>query len=312
MEIMRKMNVLLMVVLFGIGCSTNDLGPVKVDANYSEGVEAFFETRSESLSAPTGWLRLNGMFWFEEGRNTFGSGKDRDIIFPEGSIPSNAGYFELKDGIVTVQVQRGVDLKIDGETITNAVIFDQANDIAPNLTHADLEWFIIRRDSLIGVRLYNKANENADTFEGFDRFTVNTDFYVHGRLVPHAEPTTIRVVNVLGQEDDVASPGVVEFEIRGEKYSLVALQGTNRMFMIFGDPTNRTETYQAGRYMYIDYPEEGDDATILDFNRSYNPPCAFSQFTTCQLPPRQNILRLPIEAGEKRPGPGYQAVSINF
>lgn len=100
---------------------------------------------------------------------------------------------------------------------------------------------------------------------------------------------------------DTPTPGTIEFIKNGELFTLDALEGTDQMFLIAGDLTNQTETYQAGRYIYIDYPEEGSDYTIIDFNKIYNPPCSYNLFTTCQLPPMQNRLDLEITAGEKRP-----------
>lgn len=282
-------------------CDSVKLGPVEISEDYFAETEEFYETRRASLTAPTGWMRLSAMMWLSEGENTFGSHQNNDIVFPEGSIPGFAGTFILSDGIVNMIVNENVEILSDGEPVKETTIFDENNDIVPRITHSQLEWFIIRRDDLIGVRLYNKDNPVADAFTGFPRYEVNPDYYVHGKLIPHSRPTTVNVINVLGQEGEVESPGVVEFELLGERHRLIALQGTNRMFMIFADPTNRTETYQAGRYMYIDYPTDRSGATKLDFNRAYNPPCAFSEFTTCQLPPEGNYLSLAIEAGEKRP-----------
>lgn len=111
---------------------------------------------------------------------------------------------------------------------------------------------------------------------------------------------TLPVLNVLGQSVDTPSPGILEFVIDGEIFNLDTLEGSERLFIILGDETNKNETYQAGRYLYVDYPD-GDGYTIIDFNRAYNPPCAYSKFTTCQLPPPQNRLDVAITAGEKRP-----------
>jgi uncharacterized protein (DUF1684 family) len=97
------------------------------------------------------------------------------------------------------------------------------------------------------------------------------------------------------------SPGILEFDLDGTVHTLHALEGDTRYFVIFGDSTNRTTTYQAGRFMYIDPPAEGTDLTVIDFNKAYNPPCSFSAFTTCQLPPDGNVLSVSITAGEKRP-----------
>lgn len=107
-------------------------------------------------------------------------------------------------------------------------------------------------------------------------------------------------MNVLGEENDKESPGKVEFSIDGEIYSLDAFESKSGLFLMLWDETSQTETYQAGRYMIVPHPDE-DGNVIIDFNKAYNPPCAFSVFTTCELPPSQNRLAVAIEAGEKRP-----------
>jgi len=279
--------------------STPELGPAPVSDNYTEEVEQWIDERVETLKEPTGWLRLAGMFVLEEGENSFGSGSDRDIQFPEGTIAEHAGTFLLRNGEVIQRIENGVEVTHDGEPVSEMVIFDGEN--APEMEHGNLEWHVIQRQDLTAIRLYNKENPKADRFTGFDRYPISPEWHLRARFVTNPEDQTIPVTNVLGQTDDVPNPGTLIFEVDGETYSVEALESsTDRLFLIIGDQTNQTETYQAGRFMYVDYPDE-DGITIIDFNKIYNPPCAYNLYTTCQLPPSQNRLDLAVTAGEKRP-----------
>lgn len=293
---------LLTIIVFAVltACSNRaDLGPAEVPDSYHSELEEWKMDRMESLTSPTGWMRLAGMYFLEEGENTFGSGQDVDIQFPEDTIPEFAGTITLHNDIVEVSVAEGVDITHENNPVKTMAIYD--GEDAPALEYGSLEWLIIEREGLFAIRLYNKKNEKVDAFDGFPRYETDTDWLLKAKYHPAPKGTTIPIINVLGQQVDTPSPGTLEFMINDEIYTLDALEGSERLLIIIADLTNRTETYQAGRYMYIDYPENGKDYTIMDFNKVYNPPCAYNLFTTCQLPPMQNRLNVAITAGELRP-----------
>jgi uncharacterized protein len=307
MQALPIRNIALLVFVFVItSCGSRDLGNAPIPSDYEEQIHEFYENRRASLTAPQGWMRLAGMYWLDPGANTFGDATGVDVLFPEGFGKAQMGSFVLNENNVVMELANGVEVLIDGNPHTGIVpIFD--DQINPMVNFGTLHWTVIQRSELVGIRLYNSVNALADKFEAFDRYPFDPDFLVNARLVPHTEPTTVGIVNILGQLTQVNSPGRLHFSVRGESFSLIALEGGQRMFVIVGDETNRTETFQAGRYMYIDYPPEGSDLTIIDFHKAYNPPCAFNQYTTCQFPPRENILPISIYAGEKRPPAEYQA-----
>jgi uncharacterized protein (DUF1684 family) len=298
---LMKINLLVLIGTISVlvGCSRFEFGPASLSDNYYEDVEAFYEARRVSLTEPQGWMRIAGMMWLQEGVNTFGGSSENAVIFPEGFIPARAGVFVLEGDLVTMRVDEGVLVSIDGEEVREAVMFDEG--VNPMAMHETLAWQVIRRGDLTGIRLWNSFGSVVDTFTQFPRYEVDPKWNLKAQFVPHQTPTTVRIVNILGQEEDAPSPGIVRFGVDGQVFELIALMGGNRMFIIVGDRTNRTETYQAGRYIYIDYPAEGEDLTRIDFNVMYNPPCAYNQYTTCQMPPPQNMLPMAIEAGEKRP-----------
>ena len=289
----------LISALFILGCEQDRLGQAPIPDSYETMVAEWEQNRVETLKEPTGWMRLAGMFWLNEGENSFGSGTDQDIRFPEGAIAEHAGYFVVEGGEVSIRVADEVEISADGNRVTEQLIYD--GDEAVDLEHGTLEFLVIEREGELAIRLFNKENEKVDNFDGFPRYPLDPEWRLKAKFIPNTDEKTISIVNVLGQNIDAPSPGTVEFEVDGEQYSIDALEGSERLFLIVADETNQTETYQAGRYIYIDYPEEGSNYTVIDFNKIYNPPCAYNLYTTCQLPPQQNRLDLAIEAGEKRP-----------
>ncbi|REL39181.1 DUF1684 domain-containing protein [Rhodohalobacter sp. SW132] len=289
----------LAILLSACGSKEEDLGPAPVSDSYEQELQQWIDERIETLKEPTGWLRLAGMHILEEGENRFGSGSDQDIQFPDRTIAEHAGIFDLQNGQVTMEAADGVEITTDGEAVQQMTIYD--GEDTPEIEHGSLVWHVIERQDLIAIRLYNKENEKADQFEGFDRFPADTEWHLKARFDENPEGTTISVTNVLGQTDEVSNPGALTFKKDGEYYTIEALDSASgRLFLIVGDETNRTETYQAGRFMYVDYPDESGH-TIIDFNKIYNPPCAYNLYTTCQLPPASNRLDLEITAGELRP-----------
>jgi uncharacterized protein len=289
---------LFLIVFLFTACDSAELGQAPVPDNYEETINEWKEYRVGVLKGPTDWLRLDGIYWLNDGENSFGSGDDQDLQFPEESIPPHAGIAELRNGQVIMRVADGVEITHEGEAVNEMVIFDGEN--RPRLLHKDLEWFIDSRGDRHGIRLYNKDNPKADAFTGFPFYPIDPSWHLKARFIPNPEKSTVSVVNVQGEEIDRESPGIVEFAIDGEKYTLDAFEARSGLFLMFSDFTNRTETYQAGRYMIIPFPDD-EGYTIIDFNKAYNMPCAFNKFTTCQLPPPQNRLDVAIPAGEKRP-----------
>jgi len=296
--ISRLLQLIIFLLLLS-ACSRSDLGEAPLPDDYQKQFETWQESRMESLTNPTGWMRLAGMYWLEDGENSFGTGDQADIKFPEGTLPAYAGEFMLADGKVTLQAADDVEFTYNEEPFQQREIYD--GEEALSIQYGSLEWLVIKREDLIGIRLYNKDNPKVDAFSGFERYPIDSEWYLTAKFIPAEVDETISIVNVLGQLMDTPTPGTIEFMKNGKVYTLDALEGTDQMFLIVGDLTNQTETYQAGRYLYIDYPEEESDYTVIDFNKLYNPPCAYNLFSTCQLPPIQNRLDLEITAGEKRP-----------
>lgn len=265
---------------------------------YETEIETWHAKRITDLKAPDGWLNLVGLYWLEPGISSFGSAPSNAIVFPEGKIAQQAGYFFVKDNVVTVTVNEGVPVLVNNIQITSQVVFHPDSTKATVQTSGDLQWSIIKRDSKLGVRLRDLASEEAQNFSDIDRYQLNPDYRIEARWEKADSARTIDITNVLGQTTPQRSPGTVIFELGGKQHRLDALQAKDELFIIFADATSGQETYGGGRYIYTPLPDK-NNTVVIDFNKAYNPPCVFTPHATCPLPPKQNVLSVPVPAGEK-------------
>jgi uncharacterized protein (DUF1684 family) len=266
--------------------------------NYIKQIEAWDKARIENLKAENGWLNLVDLIWLQEGNSSFGSSKNNKVIFPTSEIDSIAGYFERKGNVVTMFTANNVALKIKGEVVKEAILFHPDSSKNPMVSYGNLRWTIIKRDQNIGIRLRNLKSAEIASFKGIERFAADTQWIIPAILIKENQPDKILITNVLGQTNQQKSAGKLQFKIAGKAYSLDALEEGDELFIIFGDETSGKTTYHTGRFLYAAKPG-ADGKTILDFNKAFNPPCAFTDFATCPLPPKQNILPIEITAGEK-------------
>jgi len=270
------------------------------DDSYKNDIESWHSKRIDRLKAESGWLNLVGLYWLSDGGNSFGSGAKNKIVFPEATIAESAGVFNLTDSIVKMTVNDGVEISVDGEVTTESILLSPETDQVPLASSQNLRWTIIKREEKFGVRLRNLKSQKLAEFKGIERYKVDEKWKVEAILITDTNQKTIPITNVLGQTNQTPIAGKLIFTLNGTEYSLDALDEGSDLFILFADPTNEDDTYASGRFLYAKHPEEGQNKIILDFNKSYNPPCAFTDFATCPLPPKQNILSIPIKAGEKR------------
>jgi uncharacterized protein (DUF1684 family) len=268
--------------------------------DYSASVDQWHKEREEGLKKENGWLNLVGLYWLKPGRNSFGTGSSNDIVFPKGTIPAAAGYFELTtDNTVTVVPEQGVEIKVNNTIANKRVIYHKDSSRAPVVSYGNLRWTVIRRDDKIGIRLRDLQSPALAAFKGIDRFPVTAEWKFDAVVEKEGYSDRISITNVLGQTTQQKFAGRISFNINGKKYTLDALdEGGPELFVIFADGTNTKETYPSGRFLSVKRPD-ANGKTVVDFNKAYNPPCAFTDFATCPLPPPQNRLALSITAGEK-------------
>lgn len=278
---------------------------------YAAEIEQWRLERLEGLLRPDGWLTLTGLHWLEEGRQTIGSGPESDIPLPDNA-PSELGTLE-KDGSTVLLIlkpnvevtvtpeEAGRSLNQSGDGPRSLLLASDAEG-PPTTVHAgDVSFHVIQRGQRdrLGVRIKNEANPLREDFEGLEYFPIAFRWSKTARFEPYQPPKEIPIVDVLGMVTPSPVPGALVFEHDGETYRLDALDADDELFVIFADKTNGKETYDAGRYLYAAKPTGGDSTTRLDFNRAYSPPCAFTSFATCPLPPPQNRLPIRVEAGER-------------
>lgn len=274
--------------------------PIDIEA-YKKEITEWDQKRYDYQKGENGWINLAGLFWLKEGINTFGSDASNDLVFPEGKIPPRAGFFLLKQNVIELEAIPGVEFSFNGQSAKKG-IFAHPDSGRITVSYGSLKWFVIKRDDKYGIRLRDLESHELEKFHGIERYPADPAWRIVGSVEWADSSRTIEITNVLGQTGQQRSVGTLVFSIENKEYRIDALdEGGDEFFIIFGDETNARETYGAGRYMYVKVPESGNEV-IIDFNKAYNPPCAFTEFATCPLPPKQNILPIAIPAGEKNYG----------
>jgi len=285
-------------VLGSLLCFAILLAAVDPADAYRAEVEKWRQDRETRLKSDTGWLTVAGLFWLKPGANRFGSAKENDIVLPSGA-PGLAGVFELTGDKITVKIQSGATVTSAGEAITQMEMKPDSEGEPSVVALGDLSMFVIKRGDKYAIRLKDKNSRMRKEFTRLTWFDVNPGYRITADFTPFDPPKQIPVPNILGQTESLASPGFVTFKLHGKKVRLEPVlesPDAKELFFIFRDQTSGKTTYPSGRFLYADLAEEGK--VVLDFNKAYNPPCAFTRYATCPLPPPQNRLAIPIEAGE--------------
>ena len=275
----------------------------KVYPNYQNHIEEWHQKRINNLKSETGWLTVSGLFWLEEGENTFGSAKDNKIVFPSGKADLQRGSFVLLKDEVRLTILPNIEVKRNDTIFITGIIFNKdTEEQSVILSHRNLRWFIIKRGNKYAVRLRDLESDARKNFTHIDRFPIDEKWKMNATFEAPKDKKTIPIHDVIGNTTETEFGGTLKFEINGKQYSLDAtLENEEDLFIVFGDYTNGIKTYGAGRFLYAKKPKEGNKV-ILDFNKAYNPPCAFTDFATCPLPPDQNKLPIEVVAGELKYG----------
>ena len=293
---MRNSILLLIIsIILLTGCEKQTANP-----EYVNSIRQWHKKRIERLKSETGWLNLVGLYWLNKGQNTFGSAMGNDIIFPS-KAPAHIGTFTLNDSTVTVTINPGVEVFTDSTKVTAIELKDDLSDNSTVLRYGSLRWFIINRNGKKGVRLRDINSPLVNEFKDIETYPIDEKWKVVARFEPYPSPKIIPIPNIIGSVENDTVSGRLVFILEGKTYTLDPVTEGNEFFLIFADETNGEETYGAGRFLYTDKPDSSGK-TIIDFNKAYNPPCAFTKFATCPLPPKQNYLHLKITAGERKYG----------
>jgi uncharacterized protein len=268
--------------------------------DYKTQIEQWRERRVAALTSDDGWLTVAGLFWLKEGRNTVGAAPGNDIVLPKGSAPDEVGSFEFQNGVTTFQASPGAEATVDGKPAASAVLKPDTTGNPDIIQVRALTLFVIQRGARFGIRLKDRDSVLRKNFTGIRYFPIDESYRVRAKFVPYNPPKKIPVPNILGETSEEPSPGYVEFRLHGQVCRLDPVLEDGELFFIFKDLTSGRETYPPGRFLYTGRPQDGE--VILDFNKAYNPPCAFTPYATCPLPPAENHLSIRVEAGELRYG----------
>lgn len=270
------------------------------ESSHAAEIAKWRKGRMERLLSDSGYLALAGLFWLHEGEHSFGSAPDNDFVFPKHSAPAYAGTFVHVDGATTVRAHAGTPLKHEDAPVTEMRMVPDSEDGTTFFTLGDLTFYLIQRADRFGIRMRDVQSEIRKNFRGIESYPVQKSYRVVARFEPYDPPKEIRILDEIGTTSTMLSPGALVFTLQGQECRLdpvVSSLDAKSYFVIFRDATSGVETYGSGRFLYTGLPVDG--RVIVDFNKAYNPPCAFSPYTTCPLPPPQNELELAVRAGEK-------------
>lgn len=289
------MNLLLLASTF----SGTQLIAAGADDDYTKQIESWRAQRLERLQAPSGWLSLIGLEWLKPGRNTVGSAKDNDIVIAKA--PAHLGAVTWKDDKVTFERDAKATATIAGEPAVSAELLDDSNAKPTTVAFASVSFYRVDRGDRKGLRIKDSEAQTRTKFLGLDQYAIDPSWRIEATWIAFDPPHTLEIPNVLGSTDKMPVPGKAVFERDGKKWELLPVleaPGDTQLFFIVADKTSGKETYGAGRFLYADFPKDGK--IVIDFNKAYNPPCAFTPFATCPLAPPENRLPFAVRAGEKK------------
>ena len=278
---------------------------------YAKEIDQWHQERWKELNSETGWLTLVGLFWLKEGGNICGSDPRMDVVLPNEKVPPELGNFILVKGQVGfVPLDDG--FTVDGKPLSTILTHPKDEAVEPMLplksddedrptvlNFGSFSFQIIKRGEKLGLRVKDSQNADRLNFKGTEFYPSDLRWRIPAQFEPYNPPKPMPITNVLGMESAEVSPGAIRFEVDGKEYRLDAIAEKNelRLFVIIADKTSGKDTYPAGRYLYVNPPDAAGHLSI-DFNEAFSPPCAFTKFATCPLPPRENRLPFAVTAGE--------------
>ncbi len=261
------------------------------------------EQRREGLVKPDGWTSLVGLHWIELKAHYLGSGATNGIRLAKG--PEKMGMLQQEGARVFFTPEKDVPLTLDGVPVKARFELLPDTSDTPGIVGFDEgkgQLSLIQRGTRKALRIKHADAEARVGFGELDYWPADASWRIDARFVPHPAGRTIEIMDITSLLQRMPNPGVVEFEKNGRSYQLEALEGEDGgFFLIFADRTSGHDSYGAGRYLYTPAPD-ATGKVVVDFNRAFNPPCAFTDYATCPLPPPENRLDLAITAGEKKYG----------
>jgi uncharacterized protein (DUF1684 family) len=268
-------------------------------AEYTKQIETWQAQRVERLKAPNGWLSLIGLHWLKDGKNSVGNAKANDIVLNKG--PARLGTITLKDGKATIKLDAKADATVDDKKVASAELLDDSHEKPTTVAFGTASFYLIDRNGKKALRVKDTAAETRAHFTGIDSFPIDPAWRVEAKWEAFTPAHSLDIPTVLGTVDKMTVPGKATFTQGGKTYTLLPVledKDAKELWFIFADRTSGKETYGAARFLYADMPKDGK--LVIDFNKAYNPPCAFTPYATCPLAPPENRLDLRVTAGEKK------------
>lgn len=294
------MSLLFAAALAALSPASVQLENLSVEDRHPAEIKIWRSERLDRLKAEGGWLSLVGLHWLKDGANSVGSAKGSDVLI--ASAPAKLGTATLAGGEVTFTLEPGAIAVVGtSDRNKNAVLRDDRSEQPTKVAFGTTSFYVIDRDGKKGLRVKDTEAPTRKNFLGLDYFEIAEKWRVEAKWEAFDPPKTLDVPTVLGTVEKYKVPGKAVFERGGKTYEVLPVLETadaKELFLIFADKTTGKETYGAGRFLYAAMPANGK--IVLDFNKAYNPPCAFTPYATCPLAPPENRMNLRIDAGEKK------------
>jgi uncharacterized protein (DUF1684 family) len=290
--------------LLAAGLGLNQAG-VTSDSSYTQEIQKWRAQRVERLTKPGGWLTLVGLDWLKNGKNKLGSAKDNDIVI--ATAPAYLGTITLTGGKAAIALDPQAGATVDGAKKLGAELLDDTHEKPTTIAFGTTSFYLIKREDKVGLRIRDTEAPTRKHFAGIDNFEIDPSWRIEAKWEAYNPPHEVEESNIIGQIDKVIVPGAAVFQRDGKTYRVepvIETPGDTELFLVFSDKTSGKETYGAARFVYTEAPKDGK--VILDFNKAYNPPCAFTPFATCPLPTAQNRLQTRVTAGEKKYRLGHE------
>lgn len=292
-------------------CSGDEGGKVTISeaeadaahAAWEQAIRTHRDERLVRLQKPDGWLSLVGLHWLETGSTRIGSGEANGTRIAVG--PDTLGMLTVgKDGSLKLRVDARDVVTIDGQPAPEVVELVPDSRGTPTqvaFNNGDASFVVIERSGRYALRVRNAMAETRLKFPGLEYYDLDAAFRVPAKFTAHPAGQKLEIVNILGLTEAMDNPGTLTFDLGGQSFTVEAIdEGDGQYFIVFADRTSGKESYAAARFLYA-APAGADGMTEIDFNKAYNPPCAFTTYSTCPLPPAANRLNVEIRAGEKKP-----------
>lgn len=279
-------------------CAALTLGASTDVESHRQEIDEWHQGRMDKLHSPEDWLSLVGLHRIHDGENSIGSA-DGSAIQLVDKAPASVGVIAVDDGKATLTPADGVDLSVNGEPVSSPVrLYTDIEDTTTVCELGSLRFYAIERSGKLLLRVKDHEAPLISKVTHIERYDVDMKWRIRAQWTPYEPAKKIRVVDVFGNLSEEELEGYLAFEVDGEPYTMEPIVEGDHFFLIFSDETSGDETYGAGRYIYLPFPDE-EGTVWLDFNRAENMPCVFTEFSTCPLPPEGNDYPFRVTAGEK-------------